>query len=115
MAGSEKRQRQHIIQARVNEQQFKLAKDLADAAGLSVSALVCFALYDQKPLRASRTPPMDRELAAQMMAGLGETAHALRQAAASGDTGRIDAATEAAQRDIAEMRNVLFTALGRTP
>ncbi len=114
-SGSENRQRQHVIQARVNEQQFKLIKAQAEAAGLSVSAVVCFALFDQNPIRASRTPPIDREAAARVMAELGPIACAMRQAAETGDVDHLSETIIAAQRDLAEIRTVIMSAFGRTP
>ena len=114
-SGSNNRQRQKIIQARVSEQQYELLKAQADAAGLSVSALICFALFDQQPVRASRTPPLDREMAARLLAALGPMACAMRKAADAGDLEQLSDAVEAAQRDLSELRVALFTALGRTP
>ena len=115
MAGSETRQRPVILKARFTEQEATLVKQQADAAGLSVSALIRFALLDQKPARAARTPPLDREMAARLLAALGPMACAMRQAAEAGDLDRLSDAVEAAQRDLSELRVALFTSLGRTP
>jgi len=114
-SGSNNRQRQKIIQARVSEQQYELLKAQADAAGLSVSALICFALFDQQPVRASRTPPLDREMAARLLAALGPMACAMRKATDAGDLDQLSDAVEAAQRDLSELRVALFNSLGRTP
>ncbi|MDK3075489.1 hypothetical protein QO034_20650 [Sedimentitalea sp. JM2-8] len=114
-SGSEKRQRQSIIKARVTEQQFELFKAQAEAAGLSMSALILYALLDQAPLRASRTPPLDRETAARILAVLGPIACSMRQASDSGDLEKLAETIIAAQRDIAEMRTLIMSAFGRTP
>lgn len=115
VSGSENRQRPVILKARFSEQEATLVKQQADAAGLSVSALIRFALLDQKPARASRTPPLDREMAARLMAALGPMACTMRQAADAGDLDHLSDLIEAAQRDLAELRFALFAALGRTP
>lgn len=114
-SGSENRQRQHTLKARFNEQEAALVKAQADAAGVPVAGLIRYAVLGQTPLRSTRTPPMDRELAAQMIAALGPLACALRQAAAAGDQERLSDTVIAAQRDLSEMRTVLFSALGREP
>lgn len=114
-SGSEKRQRPVILKARFSEQEAELVKHQADAAGLSVSALIRFALLDQKPVRASRTPPIDREMAARLIAALGPMACAMRQAADAGDLDHLSETITAAQRDLAELRVAIMSALGRTP
>lgn len=114
-SGSETRQRPHILKARFTEQEATLVKQQADAAGLSVSAVIRFALLDQTPPRASRTPPMDRAMAARLIAALGPIACAMRAAADAGDLDLLSETIIAAQRDIAELRVVAFEALGRSP
>lgn len=114
-SGSNKRERQIILKARFNEQEASLVKQQADAAGLSVSAVIRFALLDQAPLRASRTPPLDRELAARLLAALGPIACSIRQAADAGDLDHLSETVIAAQRDLAELRTVVMSALGRKP
>ena len=114
-SGSENRQRSVILKARFTEQEATLVTHQADAAGLSVSALIRFALLDQAPPRAARTPPIDRELAARLLAALGPLACAMRQAADAGDLPRLEQTIEAAQRDLSELRVALFNALGRQP
>lgn len=114
-SGSNKRERQIILKARFNEQEASLVKQQADAAGLSVSAVIRFALLDQAPLRASRTSPLDRELAARLLAALGPIACSMRQAADAGDIDHLSETVIAAQRDLAELRTVVMSALGRKP
>lgn len=114
-SGSENRQRQITLKARFNEREAVLVKEQADAAGVSVAALIRYALLDQTPLRASRKPPVDRELAARLIAALGPLACAMRQAADAADPDHLSETVIAAQRDLAELRAVIFEALGREP
>ena len=113
-SGSETRQRQVVIRTRVTDAEAGLVQEMADRAGVSVAALIRFMLFDQKPLRASRTPPMDRKLAARLLGELGRVSSGLRNH--GGQTCSCDAELiSAAQRDIADMRVALFQALGREP
>lgn len=112
-SGSENRQRQITLKARFTEQEAALVKAQADAAGVPVAGLIRYALLDQQPLRATRTPPLGRAQAAQIIAQLGPIACALRQAVERGDVEQLSAAIIAAQRDLAEMRTLLLSALGR--
>src|SRR6056297_229799 len=114
-SGSETRQRQITLKARFSEQEAALVKSQADAAGVPVAGLIRYAVLGQAPLRSTRTPPMDRELAARMIAALGPIACALRQAHASGDLELLSETIIAAQRDLSEMRTVLLSSLGREP
>ena len=114
-SGSETRQRPIILKARFTEQEATLVKQQADAAGLSVSALIRFALLDQKPVRASRTPPLDREMAARLLAALGPMACAMRKAAEAGDDDHLEETIIAAQCDLAELRVAIMSAFGRMP
>lgn len=114
-SGSENRKRQITLKARFNDQEAALVREQADRAGVSVASLIRYALLDQTPLRAARSPTVNYELAAQLVGRLGQCAAALRQAAEA-DNPQINAALiEATHRDLAEMRTVLFEALGRQP
>ena len=114
-SGSENRQRQITLKARFTEAEAALIETQAERAGVSVAALIRFALLDQEPLRASRRPTVERTQASQLLARLGTCAEALRQAAAAGNPAVNGALIDAATRDLAEMRNALFTAMGRAP
>ena len=114
-SGSEKRQRQITLKARVTEQEAALVRERADAAGVTIAGLIRNAVLNQTPLRASRKPPVDRELAARLIASLGPLACALRDAADSGEQDHVSETLEAAQRDLAELRVMLFEAMGRSP
>lgn len=114
-SGSEKRQREITLKARFNDEEAALIREQAERAGVSVASLIRFAVLDQTPLRASRRPTVNHEMAARLLAQLGQCATALPQATEA-DNGAVHAAlTEAAQRDLADMRAALFEALGRQP
>lgn len=115
MAGSETRKRQIVLKSRFNDQEAALVREQATRAGVSVASLIRYAILDQTPLRASRQPTVNHELAAQLLGRLGQCATALRQAAEADNQGVHAVLTEAAQRDLAEMRTVLFQVLGREP
>ncbi len=111
-SGSEKRRRQHVIKFRVTDEEFALIREQAQRARVSVAAAARYAVLDQKPLRASRTPGIDAAMAAQLVARLGTCATALRQAAEAGNPAIHASLVDAAHRDLGEMRNALFEALG---
>lgn len=114
-SGNENRRRQITLKARFNDAEAALVREQADRAAVSVASLIRYAVLDQSPLRASRTPNVNRELAAQLLARLGQCAEALRQAADADNQQINSALIDAAHRDIAEMRTVLFEVLGREP
>src|SRR3546814_3384446 len=114
-SGSEKRHRQNPLKARVTDEEAALIQAQADRAGVSVAALIRFAVLNQTPLRASRRPPLDREAAAQILGNIGLLKAALKQAAEGADDPQCAREIEAACRDIADMRVALFEALGRQP
>ena len=114
-SGTENRQRQITLKARFNELEAALIKEQADRACVSVASLIRYALLDQTPLRSSRRPSINHETAGQLLAGLGQCASALRQAAEADNQQINSALIDAAHRDLAEMRTVLFETLGREP
>lgn len=114
-SGSENRQRQITLKARFNEQEAALVKAQADAAGVPVAGLIRYALLDQTPIRATRTPPFDRQSAARILAVLGPLAFYLKEAHAQGNHEHLSELIIAAQRDLVEMRAVLLSSLGREP
>ena len=114
-SGTENRQRQISLKARFNEQEAALVRAQADRAGVSVAALIRYAVLGQTPLRASRTPPLDRQQTAQLIARLGALATVLREAGARGDQDAMDEALDAGLRDLAELRTMALEAMGRAP
>ncbi|MHA6266352.1 plasmid mobilization protein [Aliiroseovarius sp. CAU 1755] len=114
-SGSETRKRRKTLSARFNDAEAALVKEQACRAGLPVSALIRHAVLNQPPPRKSRTPPLDRKTAAQLLGQIGELATALRDASQVSDGACNAAVIEAAHRDLADMRTALFEALGREP
>ncbi len=113
-SGSENRKRQIPLKARFDEAEAALVRKRAACAGITVAAYIRYVALGQKPLRNSRTPPLDRKLAAQLLGQLGVLATALRDA--TGDENAREAAViDAVHHDLAELRTVLFEALGRRP
>jgi hypothetical protein len=84
-------------------------------AGLSVAALIRFAVLGQTPLRASRRPSVNHEAAAQLLGNIGPLKSALIRAAEGAESDALEAEIIAACRDIADMRVALFEAMGREP
>ena len=114
-SGSEKRQRRVTLKARFNDQEAALIREQADRAGVSVAAVLRYAVLDLPPPRASRRPSLKRQDAAQILGRLGQCAEALRQASTSDNAAVNDAMIEAIHRELADMRVALFEALGRQP
>lgn len=114
-SGSENRQRQITLKARFTEAEAALVKGQAGRAGVSVAALIRYALLDQTPLRAARTPQADTQEIARLIGSLGTVATALRQAAEAGNPAVGEALIDAALRDLSEMRALCLQALGREP
>ncbi len=114
-SGSEKRERQIIIRARLNEQEASLVTHQADAAGLSVSALIRFALLNQRAARAARTPPLSQQDATKILARLGPIASDVRLIKDGGNPDKSLETLDAILRELGEIRHGLFSSLGRTP
>jgi hypothetical protein len=114
-SGSEKRKCTVTKACRATPEQAAEIDARADAAGLSVSAFLLAAALGTKPPRKARVAPVDRRAAAQLLGAIGGLTTALRDAADRADSAESAAVVEAMHRDLAEMRTVLFEALGRSP
>lgn len=114
-SGSENRQRQRSLKARFTAAEASLIEDQAARAGVTVAALIRHAVLAQPPLRAARHPPVGRAVAAQLLACLGALAAALRRCEGAGGSAAPSEEIAAIHRDLAELRAVLFQALGRLP
>ena len=108
-----KRERPIILQSRMSEDEAALVRDQASRAGVSVSALIRYALLNQTPLRASRQPPANRKEISRLIGTLGALTQALKEASDAGNKSRLAAQIEATHRDIADMCFACFKALGR--
>jgi hypothetical protein len=114
-SGSEKRRRQVTLKARFTDAEAALIREQAERAGVSVASVIRHAVLGEPPLHASRQPAVNEQTAARLLGKMGQLASALRGCAVASDRGNIDPLIEAAHRDIAEMRNEIFEALGREP
>jgi hypothetical protein len=113
-SGSEKRRRQQVRKARFTDEEAALIDAQAARANVSVAELIRYAVLGVTPLRASRRPVVNEEIAARLLGNLGVIASALRER--NGSPGaKPDPEIEAACRDISEMRAIWFEAFGREP
>lgn len=112
-SGSENRKRQHIFKARLNDQEAALVREQADRAGVSIAALIRYALLDQTPPRASRQPPENRKEISRLIGTLGALTQALKDAADAAEQAQLSDQIEATHRDISDMCFACFEALGR--
>ncbi len=114
-SGTENRQRQIVLKARFTEDEAALIRAQADRAGVSVASVIRYAVLNQKPLRASRSPTVDHEQLARLIMGLGVLATNIRDAADKRGAKDIDDALEAGMRDLAELRWIALEAMGLEP
>lgn len=114
-SGSETRERAIQLKARFTDSEAALIKEQAARAGVSVAAVIRHAVLGQTPLRASRSPTVDQQLAAQLLAQLGRCASELREASDIASSDIDPAIIAATHRDMADMRAVLLAAMGRLP
>jgi len=120
-SGSEKRQRRDRVTIRFGDDELALLTEAADRAGLSVSGYARRLLVDAKPLRASRRPPIEKQLLAKTLGELGKIGSNVNQIArtlnAGGRPSSVDNALRADLRrsiaDLTEMRAALLKILGR--
>ena len=110
-----KRARSVILQTRVSPDQGVFYRAQAAARGVSVSALIRYAILDETPLRASPAVTLDKELGARLLASIGGLKAALLMAAQHAEPKACQEEIEAACRDLSEMRNLWFEAHGREP
>jgi hypothetical protein len=114
-SGTEKRQRTKSLSMRFNEQEYAALSQLAEHAGLPLSAHVRTVLLNAPASRATRRPTVSHKLAARLVGEIGRVGGILHAAAAAGAVDVTNPAIAAALRDLADMRAVCFEALGRTP
>jgi hypothetical protein len=117
MSGSEKRQRDQLLQIRLTREEWTQICEAADRVGLSAASHAREVLLATKVVRSVRRPPIDRTAVAQLLAILGQTATELRtlarpsSAVGANDNDRDKLADCLLQ--ISEMRDALMGALRR--
>lgn len=104
-----------VMRLRVSPEEAAEIRHLADRVGLSVSAYLRACGLGQKDIRAVRQPPVNRQLAARLIGELGRLSHEFRRAVDVADPADCAATIDAVHRDLAELRTLLFEALGREP
>ena len=114
-SGSDNRQRQITLSARFTREEADLVRAGADKAGVSVAALIRYAILDDAPLPSSRSPSINHQVAGQMLAELARLRQEMRELGDAGLLDEDDPRWDAVLRDFAEMRLVWFEALGRAP
>ena len=118
--GSEKRQRNHVLKARFNDQEAAAIAAMADSRGLSVGSLIRHATLNvPPPARAVRRPAVEVTAVVRLMGELGKIGSTVNQYAKSRNMGResdsLDLAMEAALRDLLELRHACMQAIGMEP
>lgn len=114
-SGSENRQRTEIMRMRCTKEEAALIREQAKRAGVSEGSLMRYAVLGQPPLRASRNPGIDAEMAGRLLGMLARYISEFKSTAAKGTPGACDEIVAAASRDAAEMRALWFRLFGREP
>lgn len=110
-SGSETRQRCQRYTVRFTPLEDALICAKANAAGVPVATFLRSTALSFPIPRAARRPTSSHEDVALLLGKIGQLATAFRSAAALADT----QAVETALRDLAELRLLCFSALGRKP
>lgn len=116
-SGSEKRQRPLSLTVRFNDAEHAEVVRRADAVGLTPASYMRLAVIDVAPPRAARTPPIDRQLVAQVLAQIGKVGSNVNQIAYALNAGRPMSSVEVerAMAAVLDMRDACLKALGRQP
>lgn len=112
LAGSETRQRQKAISFRCDDAEHEIIKAMADFAGVK-PATFCRSQVLNKPLpRAARHPAVNQKEVARLIGQMGALQISLENICAATDGKAI---LTDIQRDLSDIRNAAFQALGRKP
>ena len=115
-SGTENRQRRHLIQVRVDDDERAAIEAKAERAGLSVGALMRHLGTGRAGPRAVRQVPLDRRVLAYVLAQLGRYGSNVNQLArVANESGSVEASAMLAEiRDNnRDMHRVLMEAAGR--
>jgi hypothetical protein len=119
MSGTEKRQRRHVFQVRLSEEELAQVLEAADRVGLSPASHARRVLLGAPTPRSVRRPPIDRTAVSKLLAKLGQTGSDLRNLTRSSSVLGADDAIREKLSDsllqVTEMRDVLMSALRRNP
>ena len=114
-SGSDKRQRNHILTMRFNQEEAAAVRQIAQSRGQSVSAVL------RTTLLHSRAHPsrIDQQAVARLLGQLGKIGSNINQIAFHLNAGRpgdrVTGALEESLRDLAELRLSCLQALGKEP
>jgi hypothetical protein len=115
--GSETRQRTESVRIRLTPAERRQAEEDAARAGLALGSYVRAKLFTGEPIRAVRSPSVDRKALAQFLAWLGRlngNVYQISRAANFREWFEADALTKAL-KEITELRNAVLAALGHEP
>ncbi len=116
-SGTEKRQRNKVLQVRLTDAEFAQIEAMADRAELTPASLARLILLDAPAPRAKRRPAVNTAQVAKMLGELGKVGSNLNQLTHKANAGLpVSIATlETALRDVSEIRTACMEALGRKP
>lgn len=84
-------------------------------SGLSTNAFITAAVFGQTAPRARRSPPVERQELALLLARAGQIGDAMHEIARIGPAGGATPVIEAACRDLGEIRAAVLKLLERVP
>ena len=116
-SGTEKRQRNKVLQVRLSDAEFAEIEAMADRAELTPASYARSVLLNAPAPRAKRRPAVDTVQVAKLLGEVGKIGSNINQIAhqLNAGTGTSSNAIAAALADVAEMRKACMEALGRKP
>lgn len=109
--GSEKRQRTRRYTVRFSAMEDAVLRMNADRAGLTIASYLRRSALDMPAPAGGRRPPVDRRLAAELIAVMGDAATAFRTASELADPRLL----ETTINDFNEYRLIVLQSMGRAP
>jgi len=116
-SGTEKRVRSTVLPIRLSPEERAEIDAAAERAGLMTGSYARQALLGGPRPRQARRPPVERKELARLLGELGHIGANLNQLAKAANTGVVvyTGEIDAALAGLAEMRDAILKALGRTP
>ena len=114
-SGSETRQATARVTIRLTPKERDQLAEWANSAGLACGSYARAKLFAGQPIRAVRTPPVERKALAQLLAQLSRLNGNVYQISRVANFGEPYAPEELSQalKDITELRSAVLSALGR--
>lgn len=114
-SGSNKRQRQIVMRARLSDAEAQAVRKMAETSGMSVGEIIRRALLNT-PVPYRRRPSLKHEDAVRILGQLGKIGSNINQIARHANSGRpmdrMENTLEYALRDLSELRIECLRALG---